>query len=414
MLNRSVILDLVPRMPLDFLRDSPDVAFRQTIRDLRTMNPKFNAGVFESMSIPQIDSLLERLTVREQRLIDELPYGSWITHPTFVQIKMLQDGLNNLREHIEILEHTEQLVEGFTYYTDVRRFGDRVEGKTCTYLGEGRPSHWINFIDTIPIMKAIELIRHGDTNDFRRIYVEIANGRTDGLRNVHIDHITESTDDALLEMESYCDARWEGPWPWEVASPYRLGRIIEEKKQMRQQTLVEMHQILNQMLREFDEGGQEQFEIASMVRGMSDNVQAMIEKFAKLAGDAMINLRAAVMTQQGDEGAMKVEHGLTQAINGAADSLARLKVELDSLGGELGMSSSGIPMGGNNGGNNPNGGMDDMGAGDPNMGGGAPMDGMNPAPGGDEMAPPEDPMAAGGVPPMAPPGGAPERPRKKA
>jgi hypothetical protein len=385
------------------------------------MNPKIDAGVFESMSISQIDTMLDRLYEREQRIIDESPYGSWLSDPTFVQIKILQDGLNNLREHREYLEETETLVPGFTYYDAVRRFGHRLEGRMCMYLGESRPVTWVNFIDSVPIIKALEVIKHGNTNDFRRLYVESANGRADGLTNISIEHIIESSDAALHEMESYCDARWEGPWPWEVSAPYRLGRIIEEDKQMRQQPLIEMHQILNKMLFEFDAGGQENFAILSMLRGMSDNVQAMIEKFAKIAGDAMINLRAAVMSQSGDEGAMKVEHGLTQAVNQAADALARLKVEMDNLVNELQ-----LPPGsdiGTMGGMGGMGGGDTMGGGDMggDMGGGEAMPGADdsmpagPMGAGGEMAGAGAEMGAGppaGMPPGE--GMQPERPRKKA
>jgi hypothetical protein len=410
-------------MSLEFLHDAPDVAFRQTIAELQSMNPKFDTGLFEVMSIDQIDTLLERLHRRERRIIDESPYGSWVVDPTFVQIKLLEDGLTNLREHIEILEESERLIPGFTYYNNVHQFGDRIEGQTCTYLGENRVSpHWIKFIDSVPIMKALEVVRHGDANDFRRIYVEIADGRPDGLTDIAIEHITESTDAALYEMEAYCNERWEGSWPWETQSPYKINRIIEEYKQMRQQTLYEMHQTLNGLLREFDQGGQEQFEIISMVRNMSENVQAMIEKFAKLAGDAMINLRAMVMTKSGDEGAMKVEHGLTQAVNNCADALARLKVQLDGLTSELDVPPTDLgAMGGDPGmgGGDPSmGGAGDpsMGGGDPSMGGDDPGADPNAPPGG--AAPPgmppggAPPPGGGAAPPAMPPASPPERPRK--
>jgi hypothetical protein len=411
-------------MSLEFLHDTPDIAFQRTIADLRTMNPKVDASVFENMSITQIDTMMERLQLREQRIIDESPYGSWLVDPVFMQIKMLQDGLSNLREHRLILEQSETLVPGFTYYNGIRRFGPRIEGQMCMYLGEGRAANWINFIDSIPVMKALEVVKNGDFADFRRIYVEIANGRADGLTNLSIRHITESTDKALLEMETYCDARWDGPWPWEVSAPYRLGRVIEENRQMRLQSLFEMHEILNRMITEADMADQESFEIVSMVRGMSENVQGMIEKFAKLAGDAMINLRAAVMTQRGDEGAMKVEHGLTNAVNQAADALARLKVELDNLVHELGTDSMGMDMGmggmgmgdqmggapGGPGMGGPEMGGDQMGGGDmaaePGMGG--PDMGAEPGAdmGGDMNAAPPAGVPGGGV--------QPERPRKKA
>jgi hypothetical protein len=322
-------------MSLEFLRDTPDVAFRRTIRDLQSMNPRIDESVFERMSIDEINTLLDRLSERENRIISESPYGAWLGDPGFIQIKMLQDGLSSLREHREIMEETEVLIPGFTYYDNIYQFGKRVEGQICTYLGEDRPMNWINFIDSVPIMKALEVVRRGDTSDFRRIYVEMANGCADGLKSISVEHITESSDEALLEMEQYCDNRWDGPWPWEVAPPFRLGRLIEERKQMREQTLVEMHQILNNLLEYMDTGGQEQFEIVSLARGMSDNMQAMIEKLAKLTGDGIINLKAKVMTTMGDEAAMKVEHGITQPLNQCADAMARLKANLDSLVNEL-------------------------------------------------------------------------------
>lgn len=402
-------------MPLEFLRDSPDVAFRRTIRDLQSMNPRIDESVFERMSVQQIDTILDRLSQREERIIAESPYGAWLEDSQFVQIKMLQDGLTNLREHREMLEETEILIPGFTYYNNIRQFGKRIEGQTCTYLGEGRPVNWINFIDSIPVMKALEVVRHGDDSDFRRIYLEMANGRADGLANVSVEHITESTDDALLQMEAYCDARWEGRWAWEVQSPYRIGSIIEENKQMRQQTLTEMHEILNGLLLEFDTAGQEQYEIISMARSMSDGMQAMIEKLAKITGDGIINLKAMVMTKMGDEAAMKVEHGITQPLNQCADAMARLKANLDSLVNELSNHQPSDLDQGGMGGGMPGGAPDamggaDMGA-DPGMG-----DGMGDEMGANDNMPGGMPAAndnmAGGMPaanPMEP-----ERPRKKA
>ncbi len=410
-------------MSLEFLKDTPEIAFRRTIRDLQTMNQKVDESVFERMSIDQIDTVLDRLSEQETRIIDESPYGAWFEDSKFVQIKMLQDGLQNLREYREILEESEILVPGFSYYNSIRQFDRRIEGQTCTYLGEGNPMNWINFIDSAPVMKALEVVRHGDVGDFRRIYVEIANGRPDGLENVSVEHITESTDQALLQMEAYCDARWEGPWPWEVPSPYLIGRIIEENKQMRQQTLLEMHEILNRMLREMDDHGQAQFEIISMARSMSENVQGMIEKLAKITGDAIINLKSMAMATMGDEAAMKVEHGITQPLNQCADALARLKANLDNLVSELenhvpsdldqGGGMDGSAMGGDPMGGDPNADPNAMG-GDPSaMGGAPPMDdGSGGMPGG---APPATGSGmpggdgSGGIPPEMPP----ERPRKR-
>lgn len=189
---------------------------------------------------------------------------------------------------------------------------------------------------------------------------------------------------------------------------------------MRQQTLLEMHEILNQMLREMDDGGQAHFEIISMARSMSENVQGMIEKLAKLTGDAIINLKSMAMASMGDEAAMKVEHGITQPLNQCADALARLKANLDNLVFELENhepSDLDGGMGGGMGGDMGGGGMgadDGMGGGSPPMddGSGAPPP-MDDAGGAGNAGAPGAPAAPGGAPAPMAPEMPPERPRKR-
>lgn len=191
---------------------------------------------------------------------------------------------------------------------------------------------------------------------------------------------------------------------------------------MRKQTVSEMRQLFQYNLQEMYEGSAENFDIMSTTSTMSETVQAMIEKFAKLAGDALINLKAMVLTKLGDEAAMKVEHGLTQSVNNAADALAHLKVDIDALNSDLqGHSAPGLSgMGGGMGGDPSMGGNPQMGGGDPSMGGDPQMGGGDPSMGGDDMGMPANDNAAqmggGANAAMPPPPGTiePERPRKKA
>lgn len=119
---------------------------------------------------------------------------------------------------------------------------------------------------------------------------------------------------------------------------------------------------------------------------------------------------------------MKVEHGLTASVNGAADALARLKVELDNLVAELNLPPSDLDQTGGMGMDQGMGGMDqgmggDMGAGGMDQGMGQDQ-GMDQGMGGD-MAANDNAAQMGGAANAAQPmpGGEniqPERPRKKA
>jgi hypothetical protein len=380
-------------MILQYFHDEPEAAFRSVISELRTMNPKIRTNIFENLSIVQIDNMLDDLLLREKKIIREShPYGSWLMNPLYMQIKMLQEGLTKLREYREELEESEVIVPGFTYYRHVKQFGKRVEGQICKYLGESRPANWINFLDISPVMKVMEVLRHGDANDFRKLYVEIANGRPDGLYNITTEHITESTDQALLKMEQYCDTCWEGPWPWEVSPPFKVTKLIEEKTKMRNKTINEMHYLFQKLLEMNEEGGAEKFEIISYSRSLSEEIQSLIDKFAKIAGETIISFKSQVLTVMGDEAAMKVEHSITAPINQAADALSRLKANVDRLIIELEQhQDSGLEQ---------TGGMDDG-----TMSGGDGMGGMPNDPNDMMGGPDQGPGAAGGAGGPPPPGG---------
>lgn len=360
-------------MALDFLRATPERAFRKIESDLKLMRPELNLSSFKRMSSDRLFAEGEKLKQRERELIESLPYGSWYTNDEYMQIKILGEGIKYLAEHKKALEAVEVLAPGYTYYRNVKQFGHRIEGQLCHYLGEGQwGANWINFTDSTPVLKAIELIRHGSPEDFRKIYVEMADGRADALTDLSLDHITESSDDALLMIESYCDSRWDGPWPWEIASPYKLRKIIEDKQAMKQKTLTEMQNELASLLTALNEGEAERFEVLDFAKDMKDKVQSMIENLARLAGEGIINLKDKTRTVMGDETAMKVEHALSAQINTAADSLSKLRVAVEGIISEI--ENSPLPP--------EQSGMGGMGGG---LGG--------PAPGGDPML--GNPMADG-------------------
>ena len=46
--------------------------------------------------------------------------------------------------------------------------------------------------------------------------IEMADGQLNALQKVSLEHLTESSKDALKSIEEYCDGRWTGPWTWEL------------------------------------------------------------------------------------------------------------------------------------------------------------------------------------------------------
>lgn len=332
-------------MSLTFLDESPEVAFRKLEKDLKVAYPTLNLDRFKGMSARKLGEQIEKLEHNEQRFVTEGRYGSWLTNDDYLMTRLLREALEHLKAYKEIKESKEVLVPGFTYYRGTKQFGPILEGKKCLWLGEDRPYNWVNFRQKTAVAKAFEVIRHGSVDDFKNIYVGLADGRADALVNVTESHITESSASALKEIEAYCDKRWSGPWPWEAASPYKLRNKIEEKELMRKLSIQEMKARFDDLLFQLNEGEVEAAEVKLYGRDMVEKIQGMIEDLGKLSGEGVLTLKDMARTAIGDDAASQIEQAVQQPLNQAADMLSKLKVAVDKAVQGLGQGGMGAPGG---------------------------------------------------------------------
>lgn len=314
-------------MALSFLRESPSTALSRLQRDLRVLNPKLNLRRFFNETPSRLDSLIEQIDARRASVFRSARYGSWLTDPGYQQDGMLKEALELIKQMRVAKEAREVLVPDYTYYRGVKQFGPILEGQRCHMVNQTEPN-WIAFRTPIAVMKAIEVIRHGDLEDFRTIYMEHANGRIDGLQRVSIQHISESTQDALKQIESYCDTRWDGAWPWENRAPMKLHTRIEEARNMRKMSVKEMRGRFDHILRVLREGEMEKFEVMTTLNTMIDQLDGMISDLGKLSS-AAIESAAAARALVGDEVASSIESSVTPGISQMSQSLSQMKASLE-------------------------------------------------------------------------------------
>lgn len=366
-------------MTLAFMNESAVVAFRKIERDLNITNPQVDFAPYKAMSAKRLGWEIEQLDTRVQSMMGEGAYGSWLRNEAYIEAKLLHEALVHLKEYKQIQESKETLVEGFTYYRSAKVLGNRISGLRCTYLGEARPSNWVRFNEHLAVAKSYEVIRHGTIDDFKAIYIGMADGTPDALIRISEAHIGNSSKAALAEMDEYCNTRWSGPWPWETSAPYKLRNRIEEKMDMRKLDIQEMRDRFADLLVQLNEGEVEKAEVILQGREIVDKIQGMIEDLGKLAGEGVLRLKDMARSAIGDNAASQIEQAVTQPLNQAADTLSKLKVQMDqAISGLEGMPSQDQ----NGGGQNPMmGGQPDMNGGDDHMGDfGSPQDQMGQPP----------------------------------
>jgi hypothetical protein len=331
-------------MSLEFLNQTPKNAFRKIERDLSTVNPSLDISSFKKMTPNQLDERIQKLENKEKRMIGESKYGSWLTNSEYVETKLLKEALEFLKEYKKEKEKQEILVPGFIYYRGVKQFGPNISGTRCFYMKESKNPIWVNFKMPIAIAKAFNVLRYGTEDDFKTIYVEKSDGRIDGIRNVCLEHITESTSEALKDIEDYCDKRWTGPWPWEVPAPYKLRSMIEDRKQMRKQSVNEMRNRFNHIINLLNEGEMDRYEVISAAEEITGKIQGMIEDLGKIAGEGILTLKDNARTAMGDQAAQRLEQAVSDKISTAADALSTLRASMeqaiDGLKGDSGMDVS--------------------------------------------------------------------------
>jgi hypothetical protein len=361
-------------MALNFLKDTPQTAFRKLERDLLHVNPEVQMSRFKSMTPRMLESELTALETKRSGMVAESTYGKWLQSDSFVEMQLLKEAINFLKEYKEDRRGEEVLVPGYVYYRQVKQFGNNLQGHRC-YFRESATSQWVPWKTDVRIAKAFEVLRFGDESDFRQIYVEMANGRLDALHKVSVEHLTESDSSALNDISKYCDTRWSGAWPWEAPSPYTLRESIEETQEMNLQTINEMQVHFDKMLTRMNEEEMDKYEVIAAAEEMASTIGKMIEQIARLGGEGIIKLKNQILLTMGDDAAAQISDQLLEPVRQSADALSQLQATIlktvKNLKGE-------------------DGGMDDMGG----MGGddlGSPLDAMGDDPmGGDEMG--DDPM----------------------
>ena len=337
-------------MTLDFLRHGPTRSFRRVEADLNRTCPDVDLTRYKRMTPRGLEEALSGLRQEEQQMIQETQYGSWLSDPAFTKNKLMQDALELLQEHKEEQREQEVLVPGFTYYAGVNRFGDSLKGFRC-HVMEGYDLDWMPFREHIAVAKAKQVLRHGSHEQFRTIYVEMADGCVDALEKPRVEHLTMSSREALTEIEKYCDENWSGPWPWEIPAPYTLREKIEDNRAMHAQQIREMQDEMVVLLRKLDEDDMNKFELVTMVSDMMGQVDNMIGSLGKMSSGS-IEASAAARAAGSEEIAQGLE-SLQQNLNQVAQMLSQMKFSIqqaldsvDTSGAQMGGAQMGAPMGG--------------------------------------------------------------------
>lgn len=310
-------------MSLDFLKKDSADAYRQIEADLKHVDPTVNLGRFKAMTPKNLKVEMQKLADKRQTMIAESTYGAWLKSPAFAKMRLLQEALNHLYEYKAGKEEQEVLVPGFTYYRGVRQFGEEIVGKKCYYV-EGHDPIWQPFRVDLVTEKAKQVLTAGDQNDFLHIYVELADGSPDALDSVSLEHVSESSEAAKAEINTYCDGRWGGPWPWEMPSPYKLRTIIEDNREMKKNAIAEMQAQFSLLLRRIDEDSMEKYEVMSDMQETADKIEKMIQELGKIMGEGLVTLKANAQVSLGPEAAEQVSNNLTEPLNGAVQALTDL------------------------------------------------------------------------------------------
>lgn len=331
-------------MALEFLNDTPTRAFRKLERDILLVNPEAKLGRFKAMTPRMLEGELVALDAKREQMLSEQTYGSWLQSEDFVELQLMKEAIGFLKEHKEGKRDAEQLVPGFTYYRRVKQFGESLRGHRC-YFREGATPMWVPWQMDLNVAKAFEVLRYGSEEDFRRIYVEMANGRLDALNKVSVEHITESDADALRTIGEYCDSRWAGAWPWETPSPYTLRETIEEQEEMNLQTVNEMQREFDAMLVRMNESDMDKYEVIAAAEEMSSTIEKMVQQVARLGGEGIITLKDQIRVAMGNDAAEQIENQFIEPVRQAADALSILRATIDKTvqnlkGADVGMGAA--------------------------------------------------------------------------
>ena len=345
------------------------------LQDIFTTNPKrdydrlksilasygVETSVYESMETNELRRSIDHLNSRKNKILSNLPFEKELKDPRYSITVLETAAVKSLLEEKTSIEDSRPLIQNVTYYRRTIIEGNKLTGYRCTYLGPNRPANWTKIVEDVRTLKALELIKHGSDEDFARIYFIMADGVPNhAARKACYEHIAYSSNKAKNEIASYCDARWEGPWPWEAVAPSKLKKIIERKHMNRNRRIAEMRARLSQITSALYEGEVEKSEVILSGREMADKLTSMIHELGKLSAQLMAEFKDQVRTEFGAESANGLTEISSEKISHAVDALGEIKSSIDTYlqGLQGGGTGNGMPSG------SPDGGGLDMGAGD--------------------------------------------------
>lgn len=297
--------------------------FRTLERRLAVLGANLNR--FKKLDVDQLleaENKLQRLVDRRKRT---MPAFEALKNDGVVRGLLTIAAIKALREFKEERDEGVNLIEGMTYWV-AKTEGNKLVGKRCHYLGEGR-ARWAPVDQDVRVVKALELLRHGDDEDFRKIYFEMADGLgVEATNGYDRRHILESSDKALNLIEGYCNSRWSGAWPWQVPAPRKLKMLIKENIVTSLMKFRAEFEADDQLI---FEGELEKSEIITDLIGWNGEIDAMIEKFGKRTGDLIASVREKIRTEFGDHGLDGID-GMIDKIKSTVDTLTDVKTEVET------------------------------------------------------------------------------------
>lgn len=297
--------------------------FRRLERRLGVMGQKLDR--FKKLDVEQLQEAETKLSKQIERRKLTMPAYEALNDKGVVRGLLTIAALKELREYKEERDDSFDLLEGMTYWVTKVEDG-RVRGKRCHYLGESR-ARWTPVNEDVRVLKALELLRHGEDDDFRKIYFEMADGLgVESASKFDRRHLVRSSDAALNLIEQYCDSRWQGVWPWQTPAPRKLKMQIKENIVTSLKKFREQFDQDDQLV---FEGELEKSEIITDLIGWNAEIDQMIEKFGKRTGDLIATVREKIRTEFGDHGLDGVD-GMIDKIKSGVDTLTDVKTEVEN------------------------------------------------------------------------------------
>lgn len=289
---------------------------------------------YKSKSIPDINHAINVLESKVGNIMEADNFNSYHQNPVYVKESLTLEAFKLIKQIKEDREAAEDFVPGFTYY-DASLTEGRVVGKKCFYAGEQK-ALWTKLDEDVRVLKVMEVLEHGSDDDFKKLYFEMADGKPFASAAKYcVEHITESSDEALTEMAKYADSRWDGKWPWQVKASRKLSRTIRENTTMIRNSLRQFRNDFSKARRALAEGEIEKSEIALKFRGVADDITSMIEKLGKTSAALMTDERDRVRTEFGDQHLAGLETLSRETITHAVDALSDLKAAIEKQVDEM-------------------------------------------------------------------------------